>query len=217
MKTLIHRFIQFFCILLTITLSSCVFRTEPTNYYILKSEAHNNLEQKSKSQKLQGVIISVLPVELPQYLSRIEMVTREGNVNILVHDFYEWGEDLDKGIARVLSTSLSQKLNLVGAVVTPLHLGITPSYLLKIEILNFEGELEKSTSLQARWTLQEGSEIIRQEIFTASLPLLNVSSGQDFNREEYMKIFSDYANKNSKLLEDLAENIKEFLLPLLSK
>ncbi len=196
-----------------LALNACSFKTEPANYYVLKNEQNIQMSQ-SNSTGLNGPSISILPVELPSYLARPEMISRDGQVNILVHEFHEWAEDLTAGIARVISYSLSQRLESVQASVSPMYLGLNPDYLIKIEILNFVGELGESTQLQARWAVEQGNKVLRQEFFSTSLPLQahNVSDG-----DETDKIFEDYVSKNSQLLESLAENINQFLLPLLSK
>lgn len=158
-----------------ILLFSCLFvfcacSHKPINYYLLEipqessnhiqnSQNNNTLNTQSLSTSiptninLSGPIIALSQVILPQYLNRPQIVTRNNSIDFSINDDNRWGEELSAGIARVLCNSLSKNLANIGATSSPLRIGLSPDYVINLEITSFEGTLNGELRLRALWTL----------------------------------------------------------------
>ena len=113
-------------------------------YYILTSSASTASIPESRMR------ISMMPVHLPGYLDRAQIVTRSGeDTAISVSDYDRWGEDLALGIARVVSAALSEH----GISAAPLRLGMIQGPKLRLEIRRFEGIPGGNAEIDAGWTL----------------------------------------------------------------
>jgi uncharacterized lipoprotein YmbA len=53
------------------------------------------------------VSVSIAPVEVPDYLDRLQIVTRDGNNGLKLAEFDRWGGSLGENIATVLVENLS--------------------------------------------------------------------------------------------------------------
>ena len=113
-------------------------------YYILTSPASSASIPESR------MVLSIMPVHLPGYLDRTQIVTRTGeDTAISVSDYDRWGEDLALGIARVVAAALSER----GISATPLHFGMIQGPKLRLEIRRFEGMPGGSVEIDAGWSL----------------------------------------------------------------
>jgi len=89
------------CVLfLVLNLVAC-FGSQPTKYYLLTAR-EAPLVDKTHSLGTLGVG----PVNLPGYLDRKGIVTREDEYEIQLSDLHNWAESLDLNIARVVAQSL---------------------------------------------------------------------------------------------------------------
>jgi hypothetical protein len=134
--------------------------------------------------------IGILPITLPGYLARPQLVVRDKDkVNIVVHDFDRWGESLSLGITRVLCDSLARE----GLSAIPLRTGVKVQNKLLLDIRRLDGPLGGNVVLDAVWTLQND-----QGILHSGRVLLHQPSG---NNLESM------VEAQSLLLHDLAKHI----------
>ncbi len=204
-----NKLINVLCLSLVFMLSACFLKSKPTSYYVLENKQITSKEHIIDT-KQKPTYISILPIDLPHYLSRIEIISKKGQVELLIHEFHNWGEDLSYGIARVLSSGINKKLSPLNAIASHMQVGLSPTYSLKVEILHFEGEFNKSTNLEARWILRENNQVIAEKVFNAGLAL-NKFEENKINTNKNKQIFTDYAEKNSKLIDKLAEEIADFI------
>lgn len=136
---------------LALLLSGCSFSmpfsapTKQVQYYVLASPAPSGHE-------LSSARIGIMPVTLPGYLSRPQLVLREADgVNIRVLDFDRWGEELGNGVARVLCDALATE----GVSAVPLRTGARVDSKLMLDIRRLDGSLDDAVVLDAVWTLQK--------------------------------------------------------------
>ena len=121
---------------------------QTVSYYVLTAP-------EPTENKLTAPSIGVMPVTLPAYLDRNQLVTRSNDgVGIEIHDFERWGEGLARGVARVLCDTLAQE----GRSAVPLRTGIRVDSRLSLELRRFDGALEQDVMLDVIWTWQEGKE-----------------------------------------------------------
>lgn len=92
-----------------------------------------------------------MPVTMPGYLERTQIVTRDPDgVGIHVDDFARWGEQLSLGVSRLLCESLSAH----GRPAVSLRTGTRVKERLVVEVLRFDGTPGATAVLDALWTLQ---------------------------------------------------------------
>jgi len=153
---------------LAVALSGCTLPSplEPSpavRYYVLSSPAPRVMKENTPR-------IGVIPVTLPGYLARPQLVVREGDgVNITVNDFDRWGESLGQGVARVLCDTLAAE----GQAAIPLRTGARVKDRLMLDIRRLDGPLKGQIALDAVWTLQRDGVVLRSGHTVKSRPAGN--------------------------------------------
>lgn len=141
-------------ILLLCLLAACA-RTPDTNWYILDSDTRQGADQA------RGPRVHLRKVQIPAYLDRDTIVTREADgVRLHLARFEAWAEPLPSGLQRALGDDLAPLLAARGVV---LHLpddSTPPTLHLAVQIQRFEGCLEGEATLGARWSLYTPDERI---------------------------------------------------------
>jgi uncharacterized protein len=92
-------------------------------------------------------------VELPRYLDRSELVTRNGPHQLQVWGGVRWGGSLRTDIARVVADDLGRLLGTARVAVYPVEARFPVSYRVLLELLEFGGAAGGPVTLRARWTI----------------------------------------------------------------
>ncbi len=139
-------------LMLCAAISGCVGKSAPTRFYVLSAPpaAENATLQGTDAAPLS---LGVGPVELPAYLERSQIVTREGDTRLLVADFDQWAEDPRDALPRVLAENLALLVHAEPLVTAPWPTGVHPKYSLSLQIQRFDGELGKRAELRAAWSI----------------------------------------------------------------
>lgn len=118
-----------------------------------------------------GPRIGILPVAIPAYLNRPQIVLREGeNVGLRLEEYDRWGEDVSNGIARVLGASISTQLADMRGIAIPLRTGAPVDLRLLVEVRRFEGAPGYTTTLEALWSIQEKGKVVAEGVFLEKMP-----------------------------------------------
>ena len=137
-----------------------VGQQQQVRYYVLSAPV-------SAGTELHTPRIGVMPVSMPGYLSRPQLIVREDDgVNILVLDFDRWGEELGNGVSRVLCDALSAE----GLSAVPLRTGTPVDAKLMLDMRRLDGQLGGSVQLDAVWTVQKKKEVIGSGHVVKSAP-----------------------------------------------
>jgi len=102
--------------------------------------------------------IGVGPVRLPRYLRRAQIVTRVGTNELRTSDTERWGEDLDRGLARVVAENLAVLVPTTRTVAFPWRSAEPMDYRVAIEVQRFERAPDGAVVLEAQWTVSGGAE-----------------------------------------------------------
>jgi uncharacterized lipoprotein YmbA len=102
--------------------------------------------------------LAVGPLDLPRYLDRPEIVTRDGAHRLVLWDEHRWGGSLRGDILRVVSQDLGKLLGTERIAVYPAAPRFPLDYRVLLEILEFEGVPGKAVTLRARWTVAAGAD-----------------------------------------------------------
>lgn len=116
--------------------------------------------------------VAIARPSLPPYLDRSELITREPDGRVRLHEDHLWAEPLDASISRVLADNLRR---LTGSTnIQPSGNFITPDYsaLIEIRIERFDPAPDGSLLLQCTWKIQPvGGGDSSPKAFRTTVPL----------------------------------------------
>ncbi|MBW1997404.1 MAG: membrane integrity-associated transporter subunit PqiC [Deltaproteobacteria bacterium] len=136
---------------LLVSLAGCAGTSESARFYKLSSIVSPGEAAKGG----RGVAVGIGPIKFPDHLARPEIVTRTGRNALQIADFDRWAGSLQEDFSRVLTENLSILLSTDYVFVFPWQ-KVTPiDYRVRVEVSRFDGELGKSATLIARWTVTE--------------------------------------------------------------
>lgn len=100
--------------------------------------------------------LGIGPVEFPDYLRRLAVVTRVAPNRIELSDERRWAEPLDKNFTRVLSENLGTLLDTQRIEKYPWPLRTKVDYQIEIDVQRFETTADGQTQLTASWIIRDG-------------------------------------------------------------
>jgi len=142
MRQIICQTILFLTIALLV--NGCVGTSAETRYYALNSSAISENTNE-------GLIISVGPFEIPEYLNRHNVIVRGQGTNLKVLKFDYWAEPLTDAITRRIVITLSGNINDGFVVQFPASTDISPDYRVRGRITHFEADENGEVRLSLRW------------------------------------------------------------------
>jgi uncharacterized protein len=124
--------------------------------------------------------IGVGPVDFPDYLRRLPVVTRVAPNRIDLSAERHWAEPLDKNFDRVLSENLAVLLDTQRIEKYPWSLRTKVDYQVEIDVQRFETTSDGQTQLIASWIVRDGhgGKILYASLTTAGGPLAPMESAR---------------------------------------
>ena len=122
----------------------------PTRLYVLTPLTR--VESVPQAPGVRGVSIGVGPVELPQYVNRLQIVTGHNSSELQSAAVAQWAEPLPDGFTRVLAENLSLLLATDRVAIFPWK-SFVPEYQVVIEVTHFLGQTGGEVSLVALWSI----------------------------------------------------------------
>jgi len=101
--------------------------------------------------------VGVGPVDFPDYLRRLPVVTRVAPNRIDLSDERRWAEPLDKNFVRVFSENLVVLLDTQRIEKYPWSLRTNVDYQVEIDVQRFETTSDGQTQLLASWIIRDGN------------------------------------------------------------
>ncbi|KPK19389.1 MAG: hypothetical protein AMK69_24290 [Nitrospira bacterium SG8_3] len=176
----------------------CSATTEKSRFYKLNSLT--GAESIANTQTTgAGVAIGIGPIKFPDHLDRPEIVTRTSGNALQLAEFHRWAGSLEKDFSRILAENLSILLSTDYIFMFPFAQATPIDYRVAVEVVRFDGELGKSATLIARWTMIEEGE----EKTLKSIRRSQVTEPADGNSYEAM------VAALSRTVEDLSREIAE--------
>lgn len=111
---------------------------------------------------VESVAVSVATVELPDYLDRSQIVTREGANDLKLAEFDRWGGSLGENITSVMVENLSVLLASDRIVAFPGLNTEMPDFRVAVRILRLDSIPGERVELKAQWLVTAGPE--KQEL-----------------------------------------------------
>ncbi len=191
--------ILFFLLVLIIEACSS---TRPTNFYLLKSIAPTQLEQHESIRK--EINIFIKPVKFPEYLNQPLMVFRESEYKIQLSENNRWAEPLNDNFTRVFIENLNIRIAHGHALEYSDLNGIKPDYLLSMEVLRMDVNIENQIVFRVKWALmaeKEKSRIIRRHD-EFSIPVVHKNSYES-RVEAQSKAIALFADEVAKTVQSI--------------
>jgi len=98
-------------------------------------------------------VLSVGPIDVPEYLDRPQMVSRETGNRLVVDEFNRWGGPLAEEVGRVLTGHLGAALNSQRVYGYPNRIAADADYRVAIDIRRFDGVSGGDVVLDAAWSV----------------------------------------------------------------
>ncbi len=121
----------------------------------------------------EDIAIGVGPVEFPEFLDRPQMVTRKSQNQVEVSEFHRWASSLPGDFSRVLAKNISVLLPTDRVAVFPWGDQFSPTYRIKLDVEQFDGQLGEQVVLSVIWSVvgQGGSNklIVRKSLIEESV------------------------------------------------
>jgi len=137
-------------------LSACAGKSASSKFYVLSSLPPPVLSAA------EGTTIGVLPVAMPDYLDRPQIVTRASENEIKIDEFSRWAEPLKESFTSALVQNLSSLLNTAKVIKTTGSTGFPIALQVGVEVVQFDGSLGGDVVLIVRWGIfdPEGKKLL---------------------------------------------------------
>jgi uncharacterized lipoprotein YmbA len=145
--------------------------------------------------------IGIGPVEFPDYLRRLAVVTRVAPNRIVLSDDRRWAEPLDKNFTRVLSENLATLLDTQRIEKYPWSLRTKVDYQIEIDVQRFETTSDGQSQLVASWIIRNGR---TSKILYASQTTAGAPAGAD-EASASVALSSDLATLSKEIAARVAE------------
>ena len=140
-------------LLLVFFLAACS-STPPVAYYTLNTLPE--MQQEIPAAVMENTIaIGVGPVEFPKFLDRPQIVTRKSQNQIEASEFNRWAGSFTGDFSRVLAKNISILLPTDRVAVYPWGEQFSPTYRIKLDVEQFDGQLGETVVLDVSWIVMD--------------------------------------------------------------
>ena len=187
-------YIPIFCMLLAF-ISGCS-SSAPCHYYMLSSTARITETPQANYS------VSVGPVSVPAIVDRQQMVLRTGPNQVFVDEYERWASPLKDEIGSVVVEDLISILGTKNVTRFPQSTVVGSTYRAAIDILRFDSELGKVTTLDALWTV---SSVKGGQSFRGRTTISETAQG-----DSYAALVAGHSLALGRLSADIAKTIQDF-------
>lgn len=151
---------------LLMQLSGCA-STPSSSFYILHGPKMDATQETSVPRSTLGL----LPVSLPEFINRPQLVTKTANGQVRIDQFNRWAEPLMAGCNRVLQARIQSQVSGIRVMRFP-WVDQSPDLFFSLEVQNFVAEPGKQVTLSADCTLYQGhDEVLSFDHVELSVPV----------------------------------------------
>jgi uncharacterized lipoprotein YmbA len=157
---------------LAVQLSACS-RSPAVRFYTLSATPVN------ATAGADDIAVSVGPAQFPRSLARNQIVTRNGDTQVLVDEYNVWAASLESAFLGVLGDNIANQLDSDQVVVYPVEAPFDVDYKVMLDVLQFDGVLGESASLRVRWVIMQAGETLKVDIFSSTLAIADGETSYD--------------------------------------
>jgi uncharacterized lipoprotein YmbA len=174
--------------------------TPPVAHYTLNTLPE--MQQEIPAAVMDDTIaIGVGPVAFPKFLDRPQIVTRKSQNQIEVSEFHRWAGSFPGDFSRVLAKNISILLPTDRVAVYPWGDTFSPTYQIKLDVDQFDGQLGEQVLLLVTWSVV-GTEGENELVVRKSLVEEPVSGN------EYEGLVAAQSNALATLSRTIVEEIR---------
>jgi uncharacterized lipoprotein YmbA len=134
-------------LLLALILAGCASSGgSAVNYYLLTPDRGGNIINKP------GLGVGVGPIELPEYLSRSQVLVQVGSSRVVADRRHRWAGPLQKNFTDVLTSNIAHRLGSTDVVIYPWESPRSVDRQVVIKVTRFIAS-DSGVHLDARWRL----------------------------------------------------------------
>ena len=181
-----------------LSIIACVGRqSAPTQFYMINPVPPTSVDQ-TRMMEPEIVLVSLDPVEIPQYLNRPQIVTNMDGVEYHLDEFNQWLEPLSDTLTRVIAENLAEMLVEQPIDVISMERPVETDFSITVQILRLDGNPGKEMVLIARWTLFDQAEDV--------LSLTERFVGQEKMADDS---YESLVSSQNRLIESLSREIAD--------
>ncbi len=147
-------------LLAALAVAGCASRSPTVRYYELDALV------PSDGTLNDTPAVAVGPIVLPRVLDRPQMVTREGDSQIVIDEFHRWGSGLESEILSALGQNLIALLDSHRVAIYPTTESVPVQYRVLADFRDFVADSGNEVLLRVQWmveTEKDGSALIVRE------------------------------------------------------
>jgi hypothetical protein len=179
-------------------LAGCAGNT-PSRYYNLSPLTDENRVTQEES----CVSVGMGPIKLPEYVNRLQIVTRTAPNELLLSYFDLWAEPLADSVPRVLAENISRLICTREVALFPWKPSRVPDYRIEVELLQMDGTLGATVFLEAWWTVFSGGEKKARVIKRSSYSEPVIGKGYDTLVQAHSHLLAALSRDIAGALEEL--------------
>jgi uncharacterized lipoprotein YmbA len=141
---------------LLMTIGGCG-STPPSKFYTLHSLGDLGTKQQSIPAD-PGISVGIRPVEIPGYLDRTQIVTRNSLNELKIAEFERWSGSLRENINMILAENISILLASDRILSYPWDPTVKVDYWITVNVIRLEGIPGDHVSLKAQWIISSSKE-----------------------------------------------------------
>ena len=175
--------------------------TPATQFYKLSSLPSGQQENPALFPG-ENIAIGVGPVELPEFLDRPQIVTRKSQNQLEISEFHRWAASFPRDFSRVLAKNISTLLPTDRVAVYPWGDGFSPTYRVRVDVEQFDGQLGEQVFLRVIWSVldQEGANELVARKTLIEEPVLT---------SDYEGLVAAQSNALATLSREIVEEIRK--------
>ena len=174
-------------------------RTPEARFFVLRSLAEPPTAPDPEASPVR--LAGLLPVRLPGYIDRPQLVTWTRPGELRIDEFLRWAEPLDAAITRTLAENLDTLLPATRVIRAPWAAGVRPRCRVRVDLMQFGPQADGVVRLEGRFVVLPGEEerpLVAKPVSLQRGPLSGPSSDPGAGVEAM-----------SELLRDLARDIAD--------
>jgi len=159
-------------------LNGCLGRSQSPRFYTL-SPIREDAAMAKNDTPARDTRIGIGPIKLADYLDQSRLVTRTGDNRLEKAEFDLWAGAFKDNLTNVLAENIGLLVPTERIYIYPWRLSEPMDYQVILDVVRFDGDLEKDAWLVARWNIVGGKDKELLEVGRSSIREPVTGSGYD--------------------------------------
>lgn len=124
----------------------------PTQLFLLPPAVYEaQVLDGSQNRDAGPMVVEIQALRLPQYLEKPQIVTRQGENQLKLSEYDQWGGNLRKNMVRVMRENLGFLLATPHVAAAPFPSGGAYGYRITADVMTFEADASGRVRLKVHW------------------------------------------------------------------